>query len=118
MTLADQHCLPCGRNGQALTSSELSQALVELPSWDCIAGNAPKLECTYHFENFSEALAFTNAVGVLAEQYQHHPTLAVAWGQVRVQWWTHNIQNIHHADVVMAAKTQRIYNRLAPHAVR
>lgn len=112
MTLADQHCLPCGKNGQALTPSELRQALAALPHWQCIEGKVPKLERVYDFKNFSEALAFTNRVGALAEQYQHHPTLTLAWGNVCVQWWTHDIQNIHHADVVMAAKTQRLYDGL------
>ena len=59
--------------------------------------------------NFVEALAFTNAIGALAEAAGHHPALTTEWGRVTVGWWTHAIGGLHRNDFVMAAKTAERY---------
>ena len=69
----------------------------------------PRLERAFSFANFAEALAFTNAVGGLAEAAGHHPALTTEWGRVTVVWWTHAIGGLHRNDFVMAAKTDERY---------
>ncbi len=64
---------------------------------------------TYKFKNFAEALAFTNRVGALAEQENHHPALLTEWGKTTVAWWTHEINGLHRNDFVMAAKCDALY---------
>lgn len=110
MALADQKCVPCGKNGQAMTSMQLQQALSELPCWQYVDVSEPKLEREYAFNTFDQALKFANKVGELAEQYNHHPVLIVSWGKVVVQWWTHEIGSVHYADAVLAGKTDRLYH--------
>jgi 4a-hydroxytetrahydrobiopterin dehydratase len=68
-----------------------------------------RLEKVFKFKNFSEALEFTNRVGALAEQEDHHPALLTEWGKVTVNWWTHKIKGLHRNDFIMAAKTDRMY---------
>jgi 4a-hydroxytetrahydrobiopterin dehydratase len=60
------------------------------------------------FPDFARALAFTNAVGALAEAENHHPALLTEWGRVTVSWWTHAIGGLHRNDFLMAAKTDQI----------
>jgi 4a-hydroxytetrahydrobiopterin dehydratase len=64
----------------------------------------------YKFENFKEALVFTNHIGELAEAQQHHPEILTEWGKVTISWWTHKINGLHRNDFIMAAKTEDIAN--------
>jgi 4a-hydroxytetrahydrobiopterin dehydratase len=54
-------------------------------------------------------MVVANRVGELAEEENHHPLLTVEWGRVLVAWWTHKIRNIHHNDLLMAAKTDALF---------
>jgi 4a-hydroxytetrahydrobiopterin dehydratase len=68
-----------------------------------------QLTRSYRFTDFAQALAFTQAVGELAETHGHHPALLTEWGKVKVNWWTHKIHGVHENDVVMAAKTEQLF---------
>ena len=63
----------------------------------------------FKFEDFEDALDFTNEVGDLAEEEGHHPILQTEWGKVTVTWWTHKIDGLHKNDFVMAAKCDEAY---------
>src|SRR2546421_692838 len=60
------------------------------------------------FRDFVQALAFTNRVGAIAEEEQHHPDIYLAWGKVRVTIWTHAIDGLSRNDFVLAAKIDQI----------
>jgi 4a-hydroxytetrahydrobiopterin dehydratase len=62
----------------------------------------------FRFEDFAQALAFTNAVGELAEAENHHPALLTEWGRVTVTWWTHVARGVTRSDLAMAAKTDEL----------
>jgi len=63
-----------------------------------------RLTCTYPFRNFRQALAFTNAIGEVAEQEKHHPEITLTWGRVTVRIWTHKIDGLTESDFILAAK--------------
>ena len=63
----------------------------------------------FTFGSFAEALAFTDAVGALAEAEGHHPAILTEWGRVTVTWWTHAIKGLHRNDFIMAARTDELY---------
>lgn len=67
------------------------------------------LEKEYHFHNFSEALAFTNDIGKLAEEEGHHPDILLGWGKVLLTFWTHSIDGLSEMDFKMAAKCDICY---------
>jgi 4a-hydroxytetrahydrobiopterin dehydratase len=67
-----------------------------------------RLEKSFKFKDFAEALAFTNKVGKMAEKEGHHPDILTEWGKVTVSWWTHKINGLHKNDFVMAAKTDSL----------
>ncbi|NIS78741.1 MAG: 4a-hydroxytetrahydrobiopterin dehydratase [Anaerolineales bacterium] len=66
------------------------------------------LEKTYKFNNFQEALDFTNKIGELAESVDHHPEICLTWGVVRITIWTHSIGGLSEADFVFAAKCDQL----------
>lgn len=68
-----------------------------------------RLERTFKFGNFADALAFTNEVGAAAEAEGHHPVLELTWGRATVTWYTHKIKGLHQNDFIMAVKTDELY---------
>ena len=105
--LAERACVPCRGGVPPLAGQALETLLGELEEgWAAVDGH--HLEREYRFKNFSEALAFTNRVGEMAEEQQHHPDLVLAWGRVRVTIWTHKIDGLTESDFVFAAKADRL----------
>ena len=62
----------------------------------------------FKFNNFEEALSFTNKLGALCEQESHHPAILTEWGKVTVTWWTRKIKGLHENDFIMAVKTDAL----------
>lgn len=92
----------------------LDEAALE-PLLDSIVGwtlnhtpDVPRIEKAFKFPDFASALAFTNRVGELAEQANHHPALLTEWGKVTVSWWTHSRGGVLRNDVIMAARTDQL----------
>ena len=110
--LRDLKCVPCRGDAPPLTALEISTFNLQTPDWKVIeVENVPRLERTFKFGNFAQALAFTNNVGELAEAEDHHPAIQTEWGRVTVTWWTHKIRGLHQNDFIMATKTDEIYNK-------
>ena len=103
--LADRTCVPCEGGVPPLTAEEFAPLLADLDDWTVV--DEHHLDKTFRFPDFLTALAFTNAVGAIAEEQWHHPDLHLAWGQVRVTLWTHKIDGLAEADFVLAAKCDR-----------
>lgn len=101
----------CTRGAGGLASpDERSQWMVEIPDWSVLSvDGVDRLQRQFKFKNFTEALRFTNAVGALAEEQDHHPALLTEWGKVTVSWWTHSQGGLHKNDFVSAAKTDALY---------
>jgi 4a-hydroxytetrahydrobiopterin dehydratase len=105
--LADRACVPCRGNIPPLKGEMLSQYQNQLAGgWE--VKDEQRLEKTYKFKNFREALDFTVRVGELAESAGHHPDIFLAWGLVKLTIWTHKIQGLTEADFVLAAKADRL----------
>ncbi|HLF03948.1 MAG TPA: 4a-hydroxytetrahydrobiopterin dehydratase [Dehalococcoidia bacterium] len=112
--LAQERCVACRADSPSVTQEEAAALHPQVLQWEQIAEDGiPKLNRAFRFRNFRQALAFTNALGELAEEQGHHPRLVTEWGRVTVTWWTHKIRNLHRNDFVMAARTDQIYDGLA-----
>lgn len=108
-SLANGHCEACRVGAPRLSLTELDELLPQIPSWALVSQDGIlQLSRVFEFANFVEAQAFTNKVADIAEKNGHHPALLLEWGKVTVRWWTHKIHGLHHNDVVMAAKTDKI----------
>jgi len=101
-SLAAGSCVPCRRGAPALSDADVAARLRALGgAWQLapFAGSGvPVLQRSVPFRNFRTALAFTNAVGAMAEAQKHHPALLTEWGSVRVAWWTHAIGGVRAAS--------------------
>lgn len=108
--LAEMKCVPCRGGEPVVTEQEMAELKARIPDWQVIDRDGIKqLQRVFKFENFAQALAFTNQIGEIAKQEDHHPTLVIEGNKVTVTWWTHKIGGLHSNDFVMAAKTDRQY---------
>ena len=106
-SLAEKECVPCKGGVPPLKGTELANWSGELkPGWQVVNGH--HLEREFKFNNFREALSFTNRVGELAEAQGHHPDIYLAWGKVKITLWTHKIDGLTESDFIMAAKLDQL----------
>ena len=107
--LAGETCVACRPGSPPVTQDEIAELKPLIPEWTLIERDGiPRLERTFKFRSYRDALAFTQRVGESAEEQGHHPAIFVEWGRVTVTWWTHAIEGLHRNDFVMAAKTDQI----------
>ena len=109
--------LSCKRpeKGEGLTADQISAYAIQVPEWKIyeVEGVA-RLERSFKFKNFSQALGFSVQIGILAEKEDHHPALTTEWGKTTVTFWTHFIQGLHLNDFIAAAKADQIYREANP----
>lgn len=105
--LATKVCVPCRGGVPPLPAEQAQRLLTQLSQgWQVVDNH--HLERTFAFPNFVEALDFTNRVGALAEENNHHPDIHLSWGQVRIEIWTHKIDGLTESDFVLAAKIDQL----------
>lgn len=108
--LAAMDCIHVKGDSSPASEEELKEYQSQVPEWGIVEENGvPRLRRVFKFDNFRQALDFTNQVGELAEEQDHHPVLTTEWGKVTVTWWTHVIGGLHRNDFIMAAKSDQAY---------
>ena len=107
--LAGMSCVACRADAPTVTEEEVAELHPQVPDWELVEEEGiERLRRVFRFDDFAQALAFTNRVGAIAEAEGHHPALITEWGRVTVTWWTHKIKGLHRNDFVMAAKTDEL----------
>jgi len=108
-SLAERKCVPCRGGLPPLTETEMAGLLPQVPEWQVVeVEGILRLERAFKFKDFAGALAFTDRIGALAEEEDHHPLIVTEWGKVIVQWWTHVIKGLHQNDFIMAVKVDAL----------
>lgn len=100
--LANRQCGPIDGGTPPLKGDALKKMMSQVHGWDAVHGQ--RLSRTFKFANFADALAFTNRVGAIAEEQDHHPDIHLAWGKVVVETWTHSIGGLSENDFILAAR--------------
>ena len=110
--LARMHCVAIDAKTVLLPEREIQQLHLKVSGWEIHPKDGEaRLEKMFKFENFNKALAFTNQVGQIADDEDHHPGILTEWGKVTLSWWTHKIKGLHLNDFIMAAKTDALYGK-------
>lgn len=110
--LSAKQCVPCRGDVPPLEPDQIEAFMGQVPGWEVQEKDGvPRLRRQFKFGDFVQALSFTQRVGELAEEQDHHPVLITAWGKVTVTWWTHKINGLHENDFIMAAKTNHLYEQ-------
>ncbi|MCH7513371.1 MAG: 4a-hydroxytetrahydrobiopterin dehydratase [Bacteroidetes bacterium] len=107
--LSNKTCEVCRVGAPQVTQKEIDSFKPLIPGWKITTvEDVNHLIRVFKFNNFIEAIAFTNKIGDLAESEGHHPAILTEWGSVKVSWWTHKINGLHVNDFIMAAKTDEL----------
>ncbi len=105
--LANQQCTACQGGVPALKGTALNTLYRQLDhDWRIL--DEQRLEKEFTFYNFKQALDFTNRVGAIAEEQNHHPDIYLTWGKVRITLWTHKVEGLTENDFVLAAKIEKL----------
>ena len=108
-SLTSQKCVACKADAPKVTDDELVEFLKEIQDWEPITEDSIlKLSRVFNFDDYAQAVHFSNQVANLAEEEDHHPAILLEWGKVQVTWWTHKILGLHKNDFIAAAKTDRL----------
>lgn len=105
--LAKKSCVPCRKGALPLKGALIRSLLSELSGWR--VENEHHLVKEYDFENFKQALHFTNRIGEIAEREGHHPDVALSYGKVTITLWTHKIDGLSENDFILAAKCDQVH---------
>jgi len=89
------------KNFESLDSSK------NYENWSEISG---KLEKTYQFKDFKEALDFINKVGEISEKMKHHPEILNDYNKVILKLKTHDKNQITELDYKFAKKVDDLFN--------
>jgi len=110
-SLAQKKCTPCRGGIPPLTHEEAERFQLQTPNWE-LRDDRHRIERTFRFRNFQEALVFVRDVGNLAETEGHHPDLSFGWGYATISLRTKKIKGLHENDFIMASKIDRIFDAL------
>ncbi|HVT02688.1 MAG TPA: 4a-hydroxytetrahydrobiopterin dehydratase [Thermoanaerobaculia bacterium] len=105
--LARKHCEPCRGGMPSLDQAHAAELLTKIGGgWRIIDDH--HLNHQFSFPDFKTALRFVNRVGAIAEEEGHHPDLALGYGRVSVDIWTHAAGGLTDNDFILAAKIDAI----------
>ena len=105
--LTEKSCTPCRGGIPPLTRERAEQLRAQASAWR-LENDATRIERSFKFTNFRDALAFVDEVGALAETEGHHPDVHFGWGYATVSLQTKKIKGLHENDFIMAAKIDHI----------
>src|SRR5919109_3045348 len=99
INLAAGKCVACRGDEPTLTEAEIEDLLLHVHQWQVKEVDGMKrLEKVFKFKNFAQALDFTNRIGAIAEEENHHPLIITEWGRVTLQWRTHLLKGLQSVD--------------------
>ena len=106
--LAQKDCVPCKGGVPPLKGNDLARA--GQANWAMAGASSTSITWNGNINSRISARRsiFTNKVGELAEQQNHHPDIYLAWGKVKLTLWTHKIDGLTESDFVFAAKVNQL----------
>ena len=89
-----------------LLPQQIRDALVGLDGWEY---DGVKVSKVFKLKDFPAALVFTNRVGAVAEQLNHHPDIHLCWNVVTLVLTTHDAGvKVTARDIALAHALQAI----------
>jgi len=101
------HGTPCRGGVPPLTAQQAEELRGQSPEW-ALVDDAHRIERTFRFRDFREALTFVQKVGEVAETEGHHPDISFGWGYATVSLRTKKIKGLHENDFIMATKIDQL----------
>jgi 4a-hydroxytetrahydrobiopterin dehydratase len=104
-----EHCRPCRKGEPALDREQAVALHAHVPQWTL---EPARLRRSFTLPDFRRALAWTNRVGMLAEEEGHHPDFHLTgWNRVELELWTHAVGGLSENDFVLARRIDELAAR-------
>ena len=101
--LEGRECVPCQGGTPPLAEDQISNLLSKIDEgWSAIDNHHITRE--WEFPDFETALAFTNKLGAICEEQNHHADFELGWGRVQAVIFTHKIDGLTESDFILASK--------------
>lgn len=108
--LSKESCEACRADAPAISDKDLKKLMPKIPDWGVVVvDEVMRMSREFSFKDFEQAMSFSNRVGNIAEAEGHHPAILTEWGKVTVTWWSHKIKGLHKNDLIMAARTDEVF---------
>jgi 4a-hydroxytetrahydrobiopterin dehydratase len=108
--LSKESCEACRADAPAISDKDLKKLMPKIPDWGVVVvDEVMRMSREFSFKDFEQAMSFSNRVGNIAEAAGHHPAILTEWGKVTVTWWSHKIKGLHKNDLIMAARTDEVF---------
>ena len=108
--LSKESCEACRADAPAISDKDLKKLMPKIPDWGVVVvDEIMRMSREFSFKDFEQAMSFSNRVGNIAEAAGHHPAILTEWGKVTVTWWSHKIKGLHKNDLIMAARTDEVF---------
>ena len=92
--LHQMKCVACRAGEPTVTDSEIDMLHPQIPEWQVKQVEGVKrLERVFKFKNFAQAMEFTNKIGAIAEEENHHPLIITEYGRIRLAACTGTISS-------------------------
>ncbi len=105
MNLLEERCKPCRVGGEPLSSIDASVLAADIPGWELFES---KIQRSFTFRSFKEAIGFVNRVAEAAEEQGHHPDIFVNYRTVSLILWTKKVGGLTRNDFILAAKIDEL----------
>ena len=92
---------------KVLSKKEVEKHLRDLSEWKPNAKHT-QISKTYPFPSFIAGLAFIAKISVHAEVLNHHPTLELSYGNVKVTLTTHSAKGLTKGDFELAGRIEKL----------
>lgn len=89
-------------------TTALTPAEVDAAGLTDFTARTPVLVARYRTDDFATALALVDRIGAAAEEANHHPDLALAYGSVGVTLTSHDVGGITQRDLAMARRISEL----------
>jgi 4a-hydroxytetrahydrobiopterin dehydratase len=107
--LKNKRCIPCEGGVEPLTGEQAKTLQEQTPQWK-LSEDGKSISREFIFDDFAQALAFTDKVGAIAQEEWHHPDVRLSWGKVGITLSTHAIKGLSENDFIVAAKIDGLLN--------
>ncbi len=90
----------------ALNDAAITEALSQLNGWE---RQGDKISKTFALPSYMAGLAFASAAGTIAEGFDHHPDMFVAYKKVTLEFTTHDAgSKITQKDIDVATAIEAL----------
>lgn len=108
MSLTEKKCQACEGGVPALSETDEDKLAQQVSGWSVNRNGEHKIQKTYEFKDFVQAIKFVDRLAELAEDEGHHPDITINYNKVHIDLSTHAVGGLTENDFILAAKADEI----------